>query len=183
MQKQNLTIKYLPVEDLIPYARNSRTHSSEQVAQLASSIKEFGFTNPILVDAEKGVIAGHGRLMGAQKLGLKEVPTIEVTGWSDAKKRAYIIADNKLALNAGWDNELLKIEFEELAELGEVDLSITGFSDNELNSILGEINLDEEDEADLSFEYGLKISCANEGEASCLFDELQKRGFKCELLA
>ena len=148
MQKQNLTIKYLPVEDLIPYARNSRTHSPEQVAQLASSIKEFGFTNPILVDAEKGVIAGHGRLMGAQKLGLKEVPTIEVTGWSDAQKRAYIIADNKLALNAGWDEELLKLEFEELKEFGEVDLELTGFELDEIDEILGIDELDnvEEDE-------------------------------------
>ena len=140
MQKQNLTIKYLPVEDLIPYARNSRTHSPEQVAQLASSIKEFGFTNPILVDAEKGVIAGHGRLMGAQKLGLKEVPTIEVTGWSDAQKRAYIIADNKLALNAGWDEELLKIEFEELKDLSEIDLDLTGFELDEINDILGVVD-------------------------------------------
>lgn len=114
MKKQNLEIKYLPVVDLIPYARNSRTHTPEQVAQIASSIKEFGFTNPVLIDSEKGIIAGHGRVMGAQKLGLKEVPTIEVTGWTDAQKRAYIIADNKLALNAGWDNDLLKLEIEEL---------------------------------------------------------------------
>lgn len=148
MKKQNLEIKYLPVEDLIPYARNSRTHSPEQVAQIASSIKEFGFTNPVLIDSEKGIIAGHGRVMGAQKLGLKEVPTIEVTGWTDAQKRAYIIADNKLALNAGWDNDLLKLEFEELKG-GAFDLELTGFDLDEIDEILdADIGLDdiEEDE-------------------------------------
>ena len=148
MKKQNLEIKYLPVADLIPYARNSRTHTPEQVAQIASSIKEFGFTNPVLIDSEKGIIAGHGRVMGAQKLGLKEVPTIEVTGWTDAQKRAYIIADNKLALNAGWDNDLLKLEIEEL-QGEEFDLELTGFDLDEIGEILDtDIGLDdiEEDE-------------------------------------
>lgn len=149
MKKQNLEIKYLPVADLIPYVRNSRTHTPEQVAQIASSIKEFGFTNPVLIDSEKGIIAGHGRVMGAQKLGLKEVPTIEVTGWTDAQKRAYIIADNKLALNAGWDEEILRLEFEELKD-GAFDLELTGFDTAEIDEILDvDISLDdvEEDEA------------------------------------
>ena len=148
MKKQNLEIKYLPVADLIPYARNSRTHTPEQVAQIASSIKEFGFTNPVLIDSEKGIIAGHGRVMGAQKLGLKEVPTIEVTGWTDAQKRAYIIADNKLALNAGWDEEILRLEFEELKD-GAFDLELTGFDTAEIDEILDvDVSLDdvEEDE-------------------------------------
>ena len=183
MKKQNLEIKYLPVADLIPYARNSRTHTPEQVAQIASSIKEFGFTNPVLIDSEKGIIAGHGRVMGAQKLGLKEVPTIEVTGWTDAQKRAYIIADNKLALNAGWDNDLLKLEIEELQGGAEnFDLSLTGFSQSELENILGLVDLESEDEANIKFECGLKIVCKDEGEASCLYDELLNRGFQCELL-
>ena len=119
------------VNDLIPYARNSRTHSDEQVTQIASSIKEFGFTNPVLIDKDKGIIAGHGRVMAAKKLGMKEVPCIVADGWTDAQKKAYVIADNKLALNAGWDNALLALEFAELQELG-FDLSLTGFSEAEL---------------------------------------------------
>lgn len=136
MQKQNLTIKYLPVEDLIPYARNTRTHTPEQVNKVASSIKEFGFTNPVLVDAEKGIIAGHCRVMASQKLGMQQVPTIEVTGWTDAQKRAYIIADNKLALDAGWDEELLRIELEELKN-DSFDIELTGFELSEIDEILG----------------------------------------------
>ena len=117
------------VDDLIPYAKNSRTHSDEQVGQIAASIKEWGFTTPILIDPEGGIIAGHGRLMAAQKLGLDEVPTMTAHGWTDAQKRAYIIADNKLALNAGWDDDMLKIELGELGELGEravADVKRTG---------------------------------------------------------
>ena len=113
-EKPELKIVYRQVADLIPYARNARTHSDEQVTRIASSIKEFGFTNPILIDGDNGIIAGHGRLMAAKKLGMREVPTIELSGMTDAQKRAYILADNKLALDAGWDEELLRLEFEEL---------------------------------------------------------------------
>jgi DNA modification methylase len=120
-----------PVVDLIPYARNSRTHSDEQVNQIAASIKEFGFTNPIIIDEDNGIIAGHGRVMAAKKLGIDEVPCIQVTGWTKAQKKAYVIADNKLALNAGWDEEMLKLEFDELKEL-DFDISLIGFSDMEL---------------------------------------------------
>lgn len=117
--------------DLIPYAKNSRTHSEEQIAQIAASIKEFGFTNPIIIDENNGIIAGHGRILAAHKLKLKEVPCIQVTGWSEAQKKAYVIADNKLALNAGWDEKMLALEFEELEGLG-FDLSLTGFSNDEI---------------------------------------------------
>ena len=102
------------INSIIPYASNSRTHSDEQVAQIASSIKEWGFTNPILVDIDGEIIAGHGRLLAAQKLGLDEVPCITAVGWSVAQKKAYVIADNKLAINSGWDFELLRIELDEL---------------------------------------------------------------------
>ena len=102
------------VEDLIPYARNSRTHSDAQVAQIAASVREFGWTNPVLVDGENGIIAGHGRILAARKLGMEEVPCIELSGLSDTQRRAYIIADNKLALNGGWDDELLALELGEL---------------------------------------------------------------------
>jgi len=123
------------VSSLIPYARNSRTHSDEQVTQIAASIKEWGFTNPILIDGEGGIIAGHGRLLAAKKLGIKEVPCLIADGWTDAQKRAYVIADNKLALNAGWDNAMLAVEFEALGEAG-FDLNLTGFGTDEIAGLL-----------------------------------------------
>ena len=122
------------VLELIPYVNNSRTHSDEQVIQIASSIKEFGFTNPILTDGENGIIAGHGRLMAAKKLGLKEVPTIELSHLSEAQKKAYIIADNKIALNSGWDDAMLALEFAELEAL-DFDLELTGFGVLEMANI------------------------------------------------
>ncbi len=133
-EKLQLEIQYRPASSLIPYARNARTHSDAQVAQIASSIREFGWTNPILIDGENGIIAGHGRLMAAWKLGLPDVPVIELAGLSEAQKRAYVIADNKLALNAGWDEELLAIEFSDLVGLG-LDLALTGFGDEEIATI------------------------------------------------
>ena len=129
-----MKIQDVAVNKLIPYAKNSRTHSAEQVAQIAASIKEFGFRNPILVDGV-GVIAGHGRLMAAQKLGLDQVPTIDCSDMSESQKKAYIIADNKLALNAGWDTAMLTIEMQELEDEG-FDLTLLGFDDKELNALL-----------------------------------------------
>ena len=105
------------VDDLIPYARNARTHSPEQVSKLASSIKEFGFINPIIISDDGGVLAGHGRILAAKKLGLTEVPCVIESHLTEAQKRAYILADNRLALDAGWDEEMLKIELSELKEL------------------------------------------------------------------
>ena len=113
-----LTIDYRPLSELIPYARNARTHSEAQVAEIAASIREFGWTNPILVDGDNGIIAGNGRLLAARKLGMAEVPVIELHGLTEAQKRAYVLADNKLALNANWDDELLALEFSDLASLG-----------------------------------------------------------------
>lgn len=132
---ETLQIVYRPTADLIPYARNSRTHSDEQVAQIAGSIMEFGFTNPVLIDADGVIIAGHGRVMAAQRLKLDEVPTITLGHLTEAQRRAYVIADNKLALNAGWDMDMLKVEIGELAEL-DFDLSLTGFSQDELDKML-----------------------------------------------
>ena len=122
------------IKTIIPYARNSRTHSDEQVAQIAASIKEWGFTNPILVDVDGEIIAGHGRLLAAQKLGLDEVPCITAVGWSDAQKKAYVIADNKLALNAGWDMEYLRLELDDLAGM-DFNLDLTGFSADEIANL------------------------------------------------
>ena len=125
------------VDDLIPYARNSRTHSDAQVAQIAASVREFGWTNPVLVDGENGIIAGHGRVLAARKLGMEEVPCIELSGLSDTQRRAYIIADNKLVLNAGWDDELLALELGELGDLG-FDLSLTGITQDEIDALTPE---------------------------------------------
>lgn len=135
-------IKWVAVSTLIPYARNARTHSDDQVAQIAASIREFGWTNPILVDGQNGVIAGHGRLQAARKLGMAEVPVIELDGFTEAQKRAYILADNKMALNAGWDVELLNIELDELGNLG-FDLDLTGFSPEEIDALKPQSGLPE----------------------------------------
>lgn len=130
-----MQIQQRPIKDLIPYVNNSRTHSDEQVAQIAASIKEFGWTNPILVDGSNGIIAGHGRLSAARKLGMDSIPVIELSYLSETQKKALIIADNKLALNAGWDTTTLSLELEALQET-DFDLSLLGFSDKELNELL-----------------------------------------------
>jgi len=122
---------------LIPYARNARTHSDQQVAQIAASIREFGFTNPVLIDEEDGIIAGHGRVLAAHLLGLDEVPCIVLAHLTPAQRRAYVLADNKLALNAGWDLEMLSLEIGELGEAG-FDLSLTGFDEFELGELFAE---------------------------------------------
>lgn len=140
-------IEYLEVKSLIPYARNSRTHSDEQVAQVAASIKEFGFTNPVLVDQDGMIIAGHGRTLAAQRLQIKEVPCLRLSHLSEAQKRAYVIADNKLALNAGWDDELLAVELRDLKD-SDFDLSLTGFGDDELDIYLSGVDFEPGTEAE-----------------------------------
>jgi len=132
---ESLRVEYRKVETLIPFARNPRTHSEAQVAKIAASIVEFGWTSPVLVDASQGIIAGHGRLSAARKLGLAEVPVIELGHLTPAQKRAYVIADNRLALDAGWDEEMLALELAELSESG-YDLTLTGFSNDEIEKLL-----------------------------------------------
>jgi DNA modification methylase len=126
-----------PVAALVPYARNARTHSDAQVAQIAASIREFGFTNPILVDGDRGVIAGHGRLLAARKLGMAEVPTLELSHLTPAQRRAYVLADNRLALSAGWDDAMLRLELGDLQAEG-FDLALTGFDELEIAGFLAE---------------------------------------------
>ena len=146
-----MEIIYKAIDDIIPYANNTRTHDEKQVTQIASSIKEFGFTNPILIDNHCGIIAGHGRLMAANKLKMHEVPCIVLDGLTEAQKKAYIIADNKLALNAGWDEELLKLELENLKEL-DFDIDLLGFNADELDSLL---NIEPEEVIEDDFEMEL----------------------------
>lgn len=134
---ENREIVYKNVAELIPYARNSRTHDKDQVSQIVASIKEFGFTNPVLIDDEGLIIAGHGRVQAAQKLNLKTVPTICLDYLTEAQKKAYVIADNRLALNAGWDFDMLKVELNDLNDL-DFDVSLLGFDDKEINDILAD---------------------------------------------
>jgi ParB-like chromosome segregation protein Spo0J len=171
------------VEKLIPYARNSRTHSDAQVAQIAASIKEWGWTTPILIDETEQVIAGHGRLMAARKLGMAEVPVIVAAGWTDAQKRAYVIADNKLALNAGWDNELLKLELHALTE-ADYDLSLTGFDADELTDVMFAelVEPKEPEEQAVSSTFEVSVSCDNEAEQERVYELLTKQGLKCRVL-
>ena len=130
------TIEAIPINDLVPYARNSRTHSDAQVAQIAASIKEFGFTNPVLIDADGGIIAGHGRVLAARVLKLDSVPCIRLSHLTETQKRAYVIADNKLALNAGWDSEMLRLELGELNS-DEFNMDLLGFDAASLSLAMG----------------------------------------------
>ena len=175
------------VDDLIPYARNSRTHSDAQVAQIAASVREFGWTNPVLVDGENGIIAGHGRILAARKLGMDEVPCIELAGLTDTQRRAYIIADNKLALNGGWDDELLALELGEL-NAADFDMALVGFDAGELSAAMG---LDEEldgeapkiDEGiDYKEKFAVIVDCADEAEQQATFERLDSMGFTCKVL-
>lgn len=134
MKTQFPIYKTVKTDSLIPYARNSRTHSEQQISKIAASIKEFGFLNPVIIDGASGIVAGHGRVMAAQKLGLLELPVIEASHLTDAQRRAYVIADNRLALDAGWDEEMLRVEFDDLGALG-FDLELTGFAQFELANI------------------------------------------------
>lgn len=136
-------VEQIPVSDLIPYARNARTHSEQQVSQIAGSIQEFGFCNPVLVDADNGIIAGHGRVLAAGLLKLQTVPCIRLTHLSDAQRRAYILADNRIAMNSGWDTEMLANELSKLSE-EEFNLGLLGFDEDELLKAIG-FSDDEED--------------------------------------
>ena len=133
-----MQIEQVKIDALIPYARNSRTHSDAQVAQIAASIKEFGFTNPVLIDETGSIIAGHGRVLAARKLSIADIPSIRLTHLTDAQKKAYVIADNKLALNAGWDDEMLAVELTDLKDMG-FDLDLTGFSTDEIEALLAPV--------------------------------------------
>jgi DNA modification methylase len=145
----DLQIAWRALDELVPYARNPRTHSDAQVAQIVASIREFGWTVPILTDSQNGIVAGHGRVLAARKLGLERVPVIELAHMNEAQKRAYVLADNQLALNAGWDEALLRLELADLSNLG-FDLGLIGFGEGELERLLageGTVGLTEDDDA------------------------------------
>lgn len=178
-------IKIIQIDGLIPYARNSRTHSDEQITQIAASIKEFGFLNPVIIDGENGIIAGHGRVVAAKKLGMTELPCVEADHLTEAQRRAYVIADNKLALNAGWDYEALRVELEDLAHEG-FNMDLTGFDNQELLKILGEgFELDEFEEKEIQNtddKFQLLVEYPNENELQKAFDSANGKGLPCKII-
>ena len=177
------------VEALIPYARNSRTHSDEQVAQIAASIREFGFTNPVLVDNGGGIVAGHGRVMAARQLGMAEVPTVNVGWLNEQQRRAYVIADNQLALNAGWDDEALAAELSALDDSG-FDVGLVGFSDADMERLLGLTDSNETGgqagNSDTGINYQEKfavlVDCKNEDHQAQVYESLTAAGYACKVL-
>jgi ParB-like chromosome segregation protein Spo0J len=175
-----LNVKYRKVEDLIPYVNNSRKHSDEQVAQISASIKEFGWTNPILIDGTNSIIAGHGRLMAARKLKMDEVPTIELDHLTDTQRKALIIADNKLALNADWDNTLLTIELDELLKDG-FALDILGFDSIELAKLFDVVEPDDIKEQSYNEVFNIIVECKDEQEQEKIFNRLDSEGYKCRV--
>ena len=186
MTKPDPQIEMMAVADLVPYAKNSRVHDDAQVAQIAASIREFGFTNPVLIDAQGGIIAGHGRVLAARKLKLEQVPCIMLDYLTDTQRRAYIIADNKLALNAGWDDELLEVELAGLSEDG-FDMALLGFTAAELSAALGlDGELDGEAPVDAGIDYQEKfaiiVECADEADQQAAFERLDSMGFTCKVL-
>lgn len=174
-------LTWRPIAELVPYANNARTHSDAQVAQIAASIKEFGWTNPILVDADGGVVAGHGRLLAARLLGLKDAPTIELDGLSKTQLKAYVLADNKLAENAGWDRELLALELGALKDEG-FDLELTGFGDLDLDGLFDGHELAGDDSALLKDNWAVIVECESESEQGKLLDRFEREGLKCRAL-
>jgi len=177
-----MQIEEIDIEQLVPYAMNARTHSDDQVAQIAGSIKQFGFNNPVLVDADNVLIAGHGRVLAARKLGLASVPSIRLDHLTEIQKKAYILADNRIALNSGWDHELLKTELEAL-DSEKVNLQDLGFDLSELNVIF---DLEEEKEIKEVEDDGdrnlLLIELNSEPELQTLFNEMSERGLNCKIM-
>ena len=178
---KKLEITYKDIEELIPYARNSRLHDETQIAQIAASIKEFGWRNPVLIDGENGIIAGHGRLMAARKLGMDKVRVIQLSGMTPTQKKAYIIADNQLALNAGWDTSLLTIDISELKDEG-FNLDLLGFDEKELVNIIDPLKENKELKDEI-YEpaFSIIIDCDDESEQEKIFNELNEKGYKCRV--
>ena len=167
-----------PVESLVPYVNNARTHSDEQVAQVAASIREFGFTNPILIDEQNSIIAGHGRLAAARKLGMDTVPTIQLEGLSETQKKAYVIADNQLALNAGWDMDLLRLEIDDLRAV-DFDIDLLGFDDDVLGAVVD--GGEPDDLSGMGETFEVVIECGSEIDQEKAYNHAKSGGFECRL--
>ena len=176
-----MKIERVPIDALIPYARNAKKHRAEQIAAIAASIKEFGFNNPVLIAADNSIIAGHGRVMAAQKLGLKEVPCIRIEHLTDAQRRAYILADNRLGeIGGGWDVEMLNLEIEELGDA----LDGFGFSPEDLKSMgveLEEAEKTKDDEIAIVSICEVIAECKDENEQAEIYKLLTDKGVKCRV--
>jgi ParB-like chromosome segregation protein Spo0J len=173
-----LAVEYRDIDALIPYARNARIHAAGQIAQLAASIREFGWTNPVLVDGDNGILAGHGRVLAARRLGMDRVPVIELSHLNEAQKRAYVLADNKLSLNAGWDEALLRIELADLAEIG-FNLDLTGFSSGEIADLKGGLGTGGDAPPAINPEsWAVVVECAGEADQVDLIQRLEAEGRK-----
>lgn len=173
-------IEKISVDKLIPYANNARTHSDEQVAQIAASIREFGFNNPVLIAEDDTIIAGHGRVMAARKLNLSEVPCLRLNHLTPTQRKAYILADNKLALNAGWDVDLLRLEIQDLMN-EKFAIELTGFDLQELAKILDnqeDLELNEEKYSEV---FNVIVECSDENEQEKIFNRLDSEGYKCRV--
>jgi ParB-like chromosome segregation protein Spo0J len=175
------------VASLVPAARNPRTHSPEQVDQLAASIREWGWTVPVLVDEQGGLLAGHGRVLAAKKLGLAEIPVMVAAGWSEAQKRAYVIADNKLTLNGGWDDELLKVELDDLKAL-DFDLALMGFSLDEIGALSGDApapggdGIETPGAGAYKEQYGVIVVCSSETDQAEIYERLKGEGLTVKVV-
>lgn len=193
-----LKIEYIKTAKLIPYAKNARTHSDNQVQQICKSISEFGFNNPVLIDEGNEIVAGHGRVMAAKDLGMEEVPCVRLSHLSDRQRRAYILADNKIALESGWDLDLLSAELNDLVESG-VDVSLTAFNEEELDALLqGDHDKADEkmkkekitvvaehtraaaaEEKKITKKWAVMVEADNKSQARDILQDMTDKGFKC----
>jgi len=181
MKQQNYQIEQIETGSLIPYARNAKKHDDAQVGKIAGSIREFGFNNPVLIDSENGIVAGHGRVLAAQKLGMASVPCLRLSHLTDAQRRAYILADNRLAeIGGGWDEEMLKLELADLGDL-DVDLEAIGFGEEDLAEVAEE---EEEKSTDGNFaeQYAVTVICKDEAHQRKIYDKLTADGLECKVV-
>jgi ParB-like chromosome segregation protein Spo0J len=172
-----MQIEKIQTKKLIPYANNARTHTDDQVAQIAASIRAFGFNNPVLVDEKLTIIAGHGRVLAAGVLDIEEIPCVKLAHLSENQKKAYILADNKIALNAGWDIQLLKLELE---TLDVADLKLTGFSDSEIKGFFSDDDIKEDYENNENGNFEIIVECVSEYDQRTLLEKLNAQGYKCK---
>jgi ParB-like chromosome segregation protein Spo0J len=172
-----MEIEKIKTGKLIPYANNARTHTDDQVAQIAASIRAFGFNNPVLVDDELNIIAGHGRVLAAGVLDLEEVPCVKLSHLTENQKKAYILADNKIALNAGWDIQLLKLELE---TLDAADLKLTGFSESEIKGFFSDDEIKDDYENGDAGSFEIIVECVSEYDQRTLLEKLNSQGYKCK---
>lgn len=179
--RRALSVKQMPVKSLVPYARNARTHSSKQIGQIAASIREFGFTNPVLIDTEGGIIAGHGRVLAAQRLGIDNISTIQLSHLSDAQRRAYMLADNRLALNASWDDDLLRLELGELRDVID-DIELTGFNKKEIERLFDAVEIKQAPPELGEMEYRIVVDCTDEEQQRDLLERFEREGLQCRAL-